>query len=132
MNYGIWMTSTEKVGGGFEQNSTGTDKFISSTYAYNDTAWHFAALSYDATTLKLYVDGYQVASLTTSALPETASTNPITVGRNSRLNDSNGCYFTGDVDDVKIYNRALTQQEIRDLGTGTDVAPSDRVAYLPF
>ena len=66
MNYGLYMPADEKVRGGFE-TSTGTNFFISSPGTYNNGLWHYAVVTYDGIMLRLYVDGIQVNSLSTSS-----------------------------------------------------------------
>ena len=74
--------------------------------------WTHLAATYDRVTLRLYVNGVQVASraLTTVVATSTAALN---VGANSY-----GEYFNGVIDEVRVYNRALTASEIQtDMAT---------------
>jgi hypothetical protein len=80
MNYGIWITSGEQLRAGFETTSSGVDNFVTSPATYNDGLWHYATLTYDGTSVKLYVDGVQVATSPTSSSPETTGTLPVRVG----------------------------------------------------
>jgi hypothetical protein len=61
MNYGIWMTSSEKIRAGFE-TKLGSNYYVTSGYSFNDSRWHYAILTYDDLALRLYVDGVEVAS----------------------------------------------------------------------
>jgi glucose/arabinose dehydrogenase len=73
--------------------------------------WSHVATTYDGATQKLYVNGTQVASRAqTGAIP--ASTGPFRIGGNSIW----GEWFAGLIDEVRVYNRALTAAEI-----GTDM-----------
>ncbi|HVQ58803.1 MAG TPA: LamG-like jellyroll fold domain-containing protein [Solirubrobacterales bacterium] len=79
--------------------------------------WSHLAATYDGTTLRLYVNGTQVATkAATGAMPNTA--NPLRIGGNSVW----GEYFSGLVDEVRVYNRALTAGEIATDMT-TAIAP---------
>ncbi|HEX6667758.1 MAG TPA: LamG-like jellyroll fold domain-containing protein [Solirubrobacterales bacterium] len=70
-------------------------------------AWSHLAATYDGTTLRLYVNGTQVATkAATGAMPNTA--NPLRIGGNTAW----GEYFAGLIDEVRVYNRALTAGEI--------------------
>src|SRR5215208_2590328 len=70
MNYGLWMTSAKTLRGGFE-TSKGSDRFATSPNTYNNGEWHHGVVTYDGTsTLKLYVDGVEAATTSTSSLPE--------------------------------------------------------------
>ena len=64
-------------------------------------------------TLKLYVNGALVASQAqTGAL--TPSTNPLSIGGDSLY----GQYFAGLIDEVRVYNAALTQAQVQtDMNT---------------
>jgi hypothetical protein len=107
-NYGLYLDSKERVNAGFEtQNST--NYFVISPSSYNDGLWHYAVLSYDGCTLRLYVDGQQVAFKSTSgAVPDNTGTQTLRVGVNSlKLNG----YFTGSIDEVRICNRERIYHE---------------------
>jgi Concanavalin A-like lectin/glucanases superfamily len=74
--------------------------------------WHDVVGTYDGSTLRLYVDGQQVGAGT----PDTA---PIAYGLPTSNNVAIGDYpwcpesaFSGGVDEVKIFNRALDPREI--------------------
>ena len=129
MNYGIWMTSAEKIQAGFE-TSTGTDYTVTSTNTYSDGNWHYAVATYDgSSTLRLYIDGVSVASKATSgAIPDTG-TQPLRVGANSL--SPNG-YFTGAADEVRVWNRAVSSSEVSSqYSSGTFGTPAP-VVYLHF
>jgi hypothetical protein len=84
-------------------------------------AWTHIAGTYAGGTLRIYVNGVQVAAkATTQVMPN--STNPLYIGGNSRW----GEYFDGLIDDVRVYNRALSAAEIatdRDTPVGTAAPP---------
>jgi methionine-rich copper-binding protein CopC len=69
-------------------------------------AWNHLALTYDNSSLKFYVNGVLVTSSPTTG-PIMTSTNALTIG-----NDNISEAFQGLIDDVRIYNRALTSSEI--------------------
>jgi hypothetical protein len=81
-----------------------------------DGNWHLVAGTYDGATVRLYVDGAEVT-------PGTATT--VTI--NYALPNQNfyiGAYqgscqfgFAGDIDEVRIFNRALSAGEIHDVFT---------------
>jgi len=122
-NYGL-SVDDNKFSGGFEEHD-GKDHFVESSDAYNDGNWHFVVVTYDKKYLILYVDGDEVDREETSANPELDNTRPLTIGKNALLDDR---YFNGQVDEVRIYNRALTQSEIQEdmkKCSPTEVAPVD-------
>jgi hypothetical protein len=69
--------------------------------------WKHLAATWDGSTQRLYVDGVQVAfsSLSGSA---TVSNSPLRFGGNAVW----GEFFQGLIDDVRIYNRALSASEV--------------------
>jgi hypothetical protein len=73
--------------------------------AINDGNWHFAVAVYDGTNITLYVDG-----LFRSTGNPDGSEN--TVLSSSYVGNSNGL-FNGSLDEVKIWNRALSADEIK-------------------
>ena len=72
------------------------------------TTWTHLAMTYDGATLRLFVNGTQVTSraLTT---PITTSTGALRLGGNNVWSE----FFQGRIDEVRIYNRALTAVEIQ-------------------
>jgi len=79
-----------------------------------DGEWKFVGSTYDASTgeASLWANGEQVASINIGEI-ELATNHPIRVGiggggRSSRI-------FKGSIDDIRIYNKALSEQEILDL-----------------
>jgi hypothetical protein len=130
MNYGIWMTSTEKIRGGFETSSA-ADHFVTSANSFNDGQWHYAVITYDGSNVRLYIDGAQVATKSTSgASPETSGTKPVRIGANSRVTPP-GNFFTGEVDEVRVWNNAKTAQQVIDAFVGS-INTSGQVLYIPF
>jgi hypothetical protein len=83
--------------------------------------WTHLAETYDGTTLRLFVNGTQVGSRAVSGSIR-VSTNPLRIGGNTIW----GEYFSGRIDEVRVYNRALSQAEIQtDMNTAITVLPAD-------
>jgi hypothetical protein len=70
--------------------------------------WTHLAATYDGTTLRLYVNGVLVNSRSASG-PLIVSTGTLRIGGNSAW----GEFFQGRIDEVRVYNRALTPAEIQ-------------------
>ncbi|HJR84539.1 MAG TPA: LamG-like jellyroll fold domain-containing protein, partial [Nitrososphaeraceae archaeon] len=118
LNYGIWMTSTEQVKAGFE-TSSGADQFVTSPNSYNDGQWHYAVVTNNGANVILYIDGVQVAIKSTSgASPETIGTKPVRVAANSRVTPPTN-FFTGEVDEVRLWNTALSTSQVSAAFGGT-------------
>ena len=70
-------------------------------------AWTHLAATYDGATMRLYVNGSPIASRA-DAVPPAASNGALRIGGNSVW----GEYFAGRIDEIRIYNRALSPSEI--------------------
>jgi hypothetical protein len=129
LNYGLYLDSKGRIAAGFEtQNST--DYVVESPSSYNDGLWHYAFLSYDGSTLRLYVDGQQVAFKSTSgAVPDNTGTESLRVGANSlKLNG----YFTGSIEGVRVWNRATSSTEVADQYNDGVFNPGGQVILMSF
>lgn len=73
--------------------------------------WHNAVVTYDGTTTTLYIDGTEAAS--TSSNTFNTQADKIYIGCNVNL--TNGWDFNGSLDDIFIYNKALTADDVSDL-----------------
>ncbi|MCF7846946.1 MAG: FG-GAP-like repeat-containing protein [Candidatus Gracilibacteria bacterium] len=85
--------------------------------SYFDNNWHFAAASYDRDgDLSLYIDGIFIDSVDISSLNgvDLQPQDNCAIGIYPDGTHSPANYFPGDIDEVRIYSRALTQQEIID------------------
>jgi hypothetical protein len=70
--------------------------------------WSHLAGTFDGATLRLYVNGQPVTSRALNGQVLTTA-NPLRVGGNTEW----GEYFSGRIDEVRVYNRALSQAEIQ-------------------
>lgn len=96
--------------------------FTSATFAFD--SWHHVVLAGSANGKYLYVDGQQVDS-DTGASNFGSSAYTFNVG-GCGVWDATGNGFTGAVDDVRVYNRALTPEEVKQLYLlGGKVLPGD-------
>jgi hypothetical protein len=100
-------------------NLTGKgDQGVQGTAVLPLNTWTFLAGTYDGTTMKLYVNGTLVASRTMAGSIAT-TTNPLRIG-----GDWSGEMFTGVIDNVRLYNRALVASEIStDMGVPVGAQP---------
>jgi hypothetical protein len=111
MNYGLWMTSSEKLRGGFE-TSSGINKFVTSSASYNTGKWQHGVVNFDGLTIKVYINGTEVSRTSTSTTPESSGNHPLRIGADSRIIAD---IFTGSIDVIGVWSRALTTTEIADL-----------------
>lgn len=78
--------------------------------SFNGT-WHHLAGTYDGSILRLYVDGIEQDTKAHIGSIESTAYN-VYIGENSQ---EHNCYYNGDIDDVRIYDRALDANEIVQL-----------------
>jgi hypothetical protein len=72
------------------------------------SGWTHIAMTFDGNTLTLYVNGTPVATRGATGAVQT-NTNALRIGGNVPY----GEFFTGIIDEVRVYNRALTAAEIQ-------------------
>ena len=87
------------------------DHPAAASYAFNLHTWYFLVTTYDGSVGKCYINGTLVGSTTLNLTIPTDNL-PLTIGRDSPGAEE---YFNGIIDEVRIYNRALTQAEINTL-----------------
>ncbi|HEY7081127.1 MAG TPA: LamG-like jellyroll fold domain-containing protein [Nitrososphaeraceae archaeon] len=127
MNYGIWMNSAEKIQAGFE-TSTGNPMYATSPLSYSDGKWHYAVVTYDGSVINLYVDGLMVATKSSSGSPDSGGDEPVRLGADSQSFNN---YFIGEVDEVRVWNGALTAQQVIDAYNG-NFDTKNQILYLDF
>jgi len=96
-------------------NDTSWDAFYKNlNYTYSDNNWHHIVVNFKPAEFSYFVDGQFIETITTKT----------TIGRDGNLsNFTNFGYqtsayphdFTGDIDQVRIFNRVLTAQEVQTL-----------------
>jgi Concanavalin A-like lectin/glucanases superfamily len=90
-------------------------------------AWSHLALTDDGAKLRLYVDGELVGSR--AAIPLTAAEGPLTIG----CLDNYGNYFSGRIDEVRVYDRALEAGEIgNDRASPIETPQQSPIAIYSF
>jgi len=101
--------------------------------AVADNQWHHVAGVYDGTQGIIYIDGIlDVAQAATGQL--NASDFNLYIGENSQ---ATGRYWNGLIDDVRLYNRALSQTEIQQIilnippGLSSYPYPEDKATDVP-
>jgi hypothetical protein len=106
--------------GTFSRDYTGFESGIKSVKGIADGRWHHVAGVYDGHLMCLYVDGVPDTSAPTQ---ETMWSNdrPVWIGENS---EEWGRGWNGWIDDVRIYDRALTAEQIKDI---MNPATADRI-----
>ena len=110
-NFQIQITGSKQLqvvlNGSTLSFSTVVSPFTTSTL--NEKQWYHVAATYDGATLKLFLNGTLVASSAISGAI-TTDTSLLTIGRNPTAGDS---YFKGKIDEVRVFNVALTDSQVQ-------------------
>jgi hypothetical protein len=88
-------------------NRGGTHVSVTGTAPLPLNTWSHIAVTYGGGNLRFFLNGTQLATRAQTGNIST-STNPLRIGGNSPW----GEFFTGRIDEVRLYNRALTAAEI--------------------
>ena len=104
LTYSIYIDNTSRAAGWVHVNGE-AGATAPSALALN--TWTHVAVTYNGSALRLFINGAQVASQNLTGAMVT-STGALRIGGNSVW----GEYFKGRIDEVRIYNRALTQAEV--------------------
>lgn len=113
-----WMLSTvDGILARARLKTGGTTNTVAGNFAspkqLTTEKWQHIGFTYDGTNFKVYLDGVEVGNLPKTGALSTDNTVAAAIGRNG--SDTAGGYFNGKIDDVRIYNRALTATEVEDL-----------------
>ena len=93
--------------------SIGTGKIIASDETIDLGVNHTITGTYDGSTVKLYVDGVLKKTLSSTAgISNPTDSTPMVIGCNPNETGCDTHYTAADIYAVRIYNRALTQNEI--------------------
>ena len=109
-NYGIFVAGNTKLLG-VNYTTAGAWKTAFSKTVAADGKWHHVAATFDGKVLRAYFDGVMEGE-TKTEIPPDHNTEPVRIGRwvNPR-----GDYWSGMLDEVALFNQALTEDEIQDI-----------------
>jgi hypothetical protein len=79
---------------------------------YNDGAWHHAVGTYDGTSVRLFIDGTQVASVALSGSTTDGGGQPILLGSGFSNSPGNTYQYIGYLDELAIYGTALNASQV--------------------
>jgi hypothetical protein len=112
---------------------------VRADYPYALDTWHHIAVIGDGARLTLYLDGVEAASGAAPVPDYGTSAFPFNIGGGG-IHDAGGNWYTGLIDDVRLYSRALSATEVDDiyqLGFApaapviTSTAPATAVVDMP-
>src|ERR687897_985342 len=124
LNFGIWLNEKEHLTGGFETKN-GKDFFVVSENKYTDNNWHHVLLTYNQSVLKLFVDkNLQAKKNTQGEIPDDNNLPFIRLGANFLKQNH---FYVGSIDNVLLWNRSLSENEISSFFTTKDIPPGSIV-----
>jgi len=113
INYAVWLEPVKGTSPAGHlsfvfYNSAASGCGVHTTNAINDNLWHHIVFMLEGTYMKVYVDGaYQNQEY--CGITPTASGEPLRIGWS---NIPGYGYFSGQLDEIKLYNRALSALEV--------------------
>ena len=105
-NWYVWLRNTTTIQ--YASQGSNTKDFTISTI--NDSTWYHLATVHDGTSATLYLNGSSLGTQTVNAVPSTAG-NSFNIGRYL----SGSYYWNGYLDEVALFNRALTSTEVSNI-----------------
>ena len=94
----------------------GAYRYSGTTYTSLSSGWHYVSGTYDGRYVKLYVDGVLKNTYDAGGnypIHYTYANSLIVGAEASSGSSSSGNYFNGSISGVKIYNRALSESEVK-------------------
>ncbi len=140
--YEIGLSSTvstwpERVYVRVNQQSRGDVCRVNSSHAYphDGDTWLHVAATFDGSKIRLYINGVLDDELNAPAGCTSIGTNdlPLTIGAQSNGTIVDG-FYQGAIDDVRVYNRELSDAEIAELydfPTGVDLVDFNAISQSP-
>ena len=95
-----------------------------------DNAWHLYTLTWDGSTINVYVDGAYQYSVSSGSSYSPNATYALSLGTDDRTFGSND--YPGSVGDARVYNRALTSSDVAQLYAYTGLVPKIYTAFTVF
>lgn len=112
--YEIGLTSASKIYARFNQSSSGDALQVVSNSNYpSDGSWMHVAVTYDGSTIRLYVNGVQEATLN-AVFSIGSNADPLTVAALPETSGTATAGFRGRLDELRIWNLVRSQQQIRE------------------
>ncbi len=97
-------------------DTRGRDRSANIGGGISTNSWHFVAVSYQDGVVRVNIDGQSYINDTTWAnggYIDQAVGSPFTIGASLHVDN----FFTGKIDEVKIYKNALTQDQVQEIYT---------------
>ncbi|MEO1348073.1 MAG: NF038122 family metalloprotease [Cyanobacteria bacterium J06635_15] len=98
------FTANYSISGG-----VGGGEWLSNT-VLTTNQWHHIAATYDGNAVRFYIDGQLDSNVVYTDMTFATTSQSLVLGA-----DLTGSYFDGEIDDARVYNRALSDEEITEL-----------------
>ncbi len=109
--FGFWG---DVIGADFEDAASGANHPVMGKTAIPLDSWHHVAATYDGMTWRLYVDGVLDGEAVANATPRADSIHPFAIGTAITSTGVARGFLHGAVDEVRVWRRARTADEIAD------------------
>jgi len=106
----IFYPTNAKIGIEY-QTGTATGSFLDTDFTCSADTWYHVVVVFTSTTIKVYVNGSEVKSSTISQ----SNDNQNHVLKVGKWNSSDPRWWNGSVDDLAIFNRVLTADEVLNI-----------------
>jgi hypothetical protein len=120
-NYEFYYDSSNQLYCDFNTGS----RSVSYNWTPSTNTWYHLARTYDGAYLRIYINGAQVATASASGTLDTSS-NALIIGKNDLYGTST---WNGSMDDVRLYNRALSASDVLTLYNTTATACASPAGY---
>ena len=107
-------------------DGTGSGDSLTSTATASANTWYHVAAVIDGTSKKIYVNGSEVASSTVAFSVNTSSGEGLNIGGRDDFGASNTERMNGVIDQVRVFNKALSASEVTTLYNENSLVASYR------
>ena len=121
---GLTNSGGMKLCADFEDNDSGPNHPVTGAIAITDNAWHLGAVTYDGTSLRLYVDGQPDGFVSPGTTPEKDSLQYACIGAAMTSAAVASGAFNGYIAHVAVWSEALSAANILALYNNGISAPS--------
>ncbi|MFK7832535.1 MAG: LamG-like jellyroll fold domain-containing protein, partial [Winogradskyella sp.] len=87
---------------------------VFATQTINNSKWYHVAVTFGRNAYNMYIDGFRVLTTTSGNAPS-PNANKALIGAMDTSNDEPVNYFGGDIDEVRIWDVALSEGQIREM-----------------
>ena len=109
--YSLYFSNQNKPTGHFKHSSGDAD--CNSDYSLFSDTWYYTVYTWNGTNQKIYINGDLKNTCDPTGTPvPLAGDGALRIGRHGEVDDY---YFNGSIDEVMIYNRALSESEIQQI-----------------